>query len=260
MFSSSKGVANIVPLGLWVSLGAYRCLLQKSTRGKKERSRPSCSSFLFAHRVPPAPIPPAVGGCIRLFAWQTRNGKPAPCQCLVGTKQLMLSCIHSGAARLGLGRIDKFRPARHDDGEVNLSAECPFSRPKSTSGDTCSIPPLSLLSVPNQDAYIPCHSAALQCKLARLCCVGQEMRLRRWVRDHRSYWYTGGSRAAVQWRLGNAPSSSQSIEPRQAECSLTRILPFIVTLYISKPACKKPKVGVLYLTDVFGIQLLENKL
>lgn len=34
----------------------------------------------------------------------------------------------------------------------------------------------------------------------------------------------------------------------------------VVTLYISKPACKKPTVGVLYLTDVFGIQLLENKL
>ncbi|KAK4149539.1 dienelactone hydrolase family-domain-containing protein [Chaetomidium leptoderma] len=33
-----------------------------------------------------------------------------------------------------------------------------------------------------------------------------------------------------------------------------------VNLYISKPDCKKPKVGVLYLTDVFGIQLAQNKL
>ncbi|KAL2181140.1 dienelactone hydrolase family-domain-containing protein [Thermothelomyces heterothallicus CBS 202.75] len=33
-----------------------------------------------------------------------------------------------------------------------------------------------------------------------------------------------------------------------------------VNLYISEPSCENPKVGVLYLTDVFGIQLLENKL
>ncbi|KAK4038068.1 dienelactone hydrolase family-domain-containing protein [Parachaetomium inaequale] len=33
-----------------------------------------------------------------------------------------------------------------------------------------------------------------------------------------------------------------------------------VNLYISQPSCKKPKVGVLYLTDVFGIQLAQNKL
>ncbi|KAL2133710.1 hypothetical protein VTI74DRAFT_1886 [Chaetomium olivicolor] len=33
-----------------------------------------------------------------------------------------------------------------------------------------------------------------------------------------------------------------------------------VNLYISKPDCKKPRVGVLYLTDVFGIQLVQNKL
>ncbi|KAH8912137.1 alpha/beta-hydrolase [Coniochaeta sp. PMI_546] len=32
------------------------------------------------------------------------------------------------------------------------------------------------------------------------------------------------------------------------------------TLYVSKPGCKAPKVGVVYLTDVFGIQLAENKL
>lgn len=35
---------------------------------------------------------------------------------------------------------------------------------------------------------------------------------------------------------------------------------FIVNLYISEPECKDPKVAVLYLTDVFGIQLTENKL
>ncbi|KAB5572762.1 dienelactone hydrolase [Coniochaeta sp. 2T2.1] len=33
-----------------------------------------------------------------------------------------------------------------------------------------------------------------------------------------------------------------------------------LTLYVSKPGCKAPKVGVVYLTDVFGIQLAENKL
>ncbi|KAK4244591.1 dienelactone hydrolase family-domain-containing protein [Corynascus novoguineensis] len=33
-----------------------------------------------------------------------------------------------------------------------------------------------------------------------------------------------------------------------------------VNLYISEPECKNPKVAVLYLTDVFGIQLRENKL
>jgi dienelactone hydrolase len=33
-----------------------------------------------------------------------------------------------------------------------------------------------------------------------------------------------------------------------------------VNLYISKPQCKSPKVGVLYMTDVFGIQLAQNKL
>ncbi|KAK4232835.1 dienelactone hydrolase family-domain-containing protein [Achaetomium macrosporum] len=33
-----------------------------------------------------------------------------------------------------------------------------------------------------------------------------------------------------------------------------------VNLYISKPSCKKPKVGVLYITDVFGIQHVQNKL
>jgi len=37
-------------------------------------------------------------------------------------------------------------------------------------------------------------------------------------------------------------------------------LSFTVNLYISKPDCKKPKVGVLYLTDVFGIQHAQNKL
>ena len=33
-----------------------------------------------------------------------------------------------------------------------------------------------------------------------------------------------------------------------------------VNLYISQPPCKSPKVGVLYMTDVFGIQLAQNKL
>lgn len=33
-----------------------------------------------------------------------------------------------------------------------------------------------------------------------------------------------------------------------------------VTFYISKPTCKTPKAAVLYLTDVFGIQLAQNKL
>jgi hypothetical protein len=33
-----------------------------------------------------------------------------------------------------------------------------------------------------------------------------------------------------------------------------------VTFYISKPKCKTPKAAVVYLTDVFGIQLTENKL
>lgn len=31
-------------------------------------------------------------------------------------------------------------------------------------------------------------------------------------------------------------------------------------MYITKPSCKKPKVGVLYITDVFGIQHVQNKL
>lgn len=31
-------------------------------------------------------------------------------------------------------------------------------------------------------------------------------------------------------------------------------------LYISKPSCKNPQVGVVYLTDVFGIQLPQNTL
>ncbi|KAL2156638.1 hypothetical protein VTH82DRAFT_1383 [Thermothelomyces myriococcoides] len=33
-----------------------------------------------------------------------------------------------------------------------------------------------------------------------------------------------------------------------------------VTLYISEPDCEKPKIGLVYLTDVFGIQLVQNKL
>jgi len=33
-----------------------------------------------------------------------------------------------------------------------------------------------------------------------------------------------------------------------------------VNLYISEPSCQQPKVGVLYLTDVFGIQLAQNVL
>ncbi|KAK0390564.1 hypothetical protein NLU13_0068 [Sarocladium strictum] len=34
-----------------------------------------------------------------------------------------------------------------------------------------------------------------------------------------------------------------------------------LTLYVSKPACKKPKkTAVIYITDVFGINLTENKL
>ncbi|KAK3899326.1 dienelactone hydrolase family-domain-containing protein [Staphylotrichum tortipilum] len=33
-----------------------------------------------------------------------------------------------------------------------------------------------------------------------------------------------------------------------------------VNLYISQPSCHNPKVGVLYLTDVFGIQHVNNKL
>jgi hypothetical protein len=33
-----------------------------------------------------------------------------------------------------------------------------------------------------------------------------------------------------------------------------------VNLYISKPSCKNPTVGVVYLTDVFGIQLAQNTL
>ena len=33
-----------------------------------------------------------------------------------------------------------------------------------------------------------------------------------------------------------------------------------VTLYVSEPACKKPKIGVLYLSDAFGIQFTQNKL
>lgn len=32
------------------------------------------------------------------------------------------------------------------------------------------------------------------------------------------------------------------------------------TFYVSKPKCKQPKAAVLYLTDVFGIQLAQNKL
>jgi hypothetical protein len=46
-------------------------------------------------------------------------------------------------------------------------------------------------------------------------------------------------------------------EPRQ--CTNTSCRP-AVNLYISKPQCKSPKVGVLYMTDVFGIQLAQNKL
>jgi len=33
-----------------------------------------------------------------------------------------------------------------------------------------------------------------------------------------------------------------------------------VNLYISEPDCQKPKIAVLYLTDVFGIQHVQNKL
>ncbi|SPQ26233.1 1d7c17ca-1cc0-4d42-b276-34afbfb10273 [Thermothielavioides terrestris] len=33
-----------------------------------------------------------------------------------------------------------------------------------------------------------------------------------------------------------------------------------VTLYVSKPSCENPTVGVVYLTDVFGIQQAENRL
>ncbi|KAM7213305.1 Alpha/Beta hydrolase fold, partial [Rhypophila decipiens] len=32
------------------------------------------------------------------------------------------------------------------------------------------------------------------------------------------------------------------------------------TLYVSEPKCKKPKIGVLYLTDAFSIQFVNNKL
>lgn len=33
-----------------------------------------------------------------------------------------------------------------------------------------------------------------------------------------------------------------------------------VNMYITKPKGKTPRVAVLYLTDVFGIQLAQNKL
>jgi len=32
------------------------------------------------------------------------------------------------------------------------------------------------------------------------------------------------------------------------------------TLYVSTPECKKYSIGVIYLTDAFGIQFLQNKL
>ena len=46
--------------------------------------------------------------------------------------------------------------------------------------------------------------------------------------------------------------------PYWSEVTNTKL--HIVTLYVSQPGCKSPKTGVLYLTDVFGIQLAENKL
>lgn len=45
-------------------------------------------------------------------------------------------------------------------------------------------------------------------------------------------------------------------------CCMDRKLtyPTIATLYVSEPSCNKPKIGVVYLTDAFGIQFVNNKL
>lgn len=32
------------------------------------------------------------------------------------------------------------------------------------------------------------------------------------------------------------------------------------TLYVARPSCKKYKIGIIYLTDAFGIQFTLNKL
>ena len=51
-----------------------------------------------------------------------------------------------------------------------------------------------------------------------------------------------------------------SPQPRAGPPPLPLTLLLQVNLYISKPACSKPTVGVLYITDVFGIQHVQNKL
>lgn len=35
---------------------------------------------------------------------------------------------------------------------------------------------------------------------------------------------------------------------------------YIATLYVSEPPCRNPTIGVVYLTDAFGIQFVNNKL
>lgn len=66
---------------------------------------------------------------------------------------------------------------------------------------------------------------------------------------------------ARRWGKKGQSTDVSPIDHIQSCCTSRRLTHFTTaTLYVSEPSCKKPKIGVIYLTDAFGIQFVNNKL